>query len=137
MSETSGAPALGVGGWPRRQDRWFALGALAVAGLAFLVIIAVGGIGRNLVYYWGPTELRAAGDKAIGATIRLGGLVADGSVRAGARAPPASSSTSSTARAATVHVKCSGRAAPDVPRADRRRGRGDDDARPATSRATG
>jgi len=57
----------------------FAIGALAVAGVAFLVI-SVGGIGRNLVYYWGPTELRAAGPKAVGATIRLGGLVAPGSL---------------------------------------------------------
>ena len=45
-----------------------------------MLLIAAGGIGRNLVYYWGPTELRAAGDKAVGATIRLGGLVAPGSL---------------------------------------------------------
>ena len=38
-----------------------------------LLTITVGGIGKNLVYYWGPTELHAAGDKAVGATIRLGG----------------------------------------------------------------
>lgn len=62
-----------------RRTRWFAVLALAVAGGAMLLITA-GGIGRNLVYYWGPTELRAAGDKAIGATIRLGGLVAPGSL---------------------------------------------------------
>ena len=60
---------------PRRAPRkWFALGALGVAAAAFLAITA-GGIGKNLVYYWGPTELRQAGDKAVGATIRLGGLV--------------------------------------------------------------
>jgi len=57
-----------------------ALGALAVAGVAFAVITA-GGIGENLVYYWGPKELRAAGDKAVGATIRLGGQVAEGSIK--------------------------------------------------------
>jgi len=61
------------------RTKWFALGALAVAAVAF-AIITVGGIGRNLVYYWGPTELREAGDKAVGATIRLGGLVASGSL---------------------------------------------------------
>jgi cytochrome c-type biogenesis protein CcmE len=55
------------------------MGALAVAAAAFAVI-TVGGIGENLVYYWGPTELHAAGDKAVGATIRLGGQVAKGSV---------------------------------------------------------
>ncbi len=62
-----------------RRNRWFAIGALAVAAAAFGVL-TVGGIGDNLVYYWGPTELHAAGDKAVGATIRLGGQVAPGSV---------------------------------------------------------
>jgi cytochrome c-type biogenesis protein CcmE len=61
------------------NTRLFALGALLVAGAAF-AIIAAGGIGKNLVYYWGPTELHAAGDKAIGATIRLGGLVKENSI---------------------------------------------------------
>jgi cytochrome c-type biogenesis protein CcmE len=65
-----------------RRTRWFAVGALAVAALAFLVITA-GGIGKNLVYYWGPTELRAAGEKAVGATIRLGGLVKQDSIAMG------------------------------------------------------
>jgi len=65
-----------------RQARWFALGALGLAGVAFAIITA-GGIGENLVYYWGPAELRAAGDKALGATIRLGGQVAKGSVQYG------------------------------------------------------
>lgn len=65
-----------------RRNRIFLVGALAVAALAF-VTITVGGIGENLVYYWGPTELRAAGDKAVGASIRLGGQVAPGSVRRG------------------------------------------------------
>jgi cytochrome c-type biogenesis protein CcmE len=63
----------------RRRGRWFAVGAIAVAAAAFAVITA-GGIGQNLVYYWGPTELHAAGDKAVGATIRLGGQVAPGSI---------------------------------------------------------
>lgn len=81
MSTTPGiplpAPALKSG-----TTRWVAFGALAVAGAA-LLFVAVGGIGENLVYYWGPKELRAAGDKAIGATIRLGGQVALGSVKRG------------------------------------------------------
>jgi len=46
------------------KTRWFAFGALAVA-VAALLFVALGGIGENLVYYWGPKELRAAGDKAI------------------------------------------------------------------------
>jgi cytochrome c-type biogenesis protein CcmE len=52
---------------------------LAVAAAA-LGVITVGGIGENLVYYWGPSELHAAGPKAVGATIRLGGQVKPGSV---------------------------------------------------------
>ncbi len=51
-------------------------GAVAVA----LSVLAFGDVGDNLVYYWTPTELRAAGDEAIGASIRLGGLVEKGSV---------------------------------------------------------
>jgi cytochrome c-type biogenesis protein CcmE len=76
-SETQRDAAPGHG-----RTKWFAFGALGVAAVAF-VIIAYGGIGENLVYYWGPSELRAAGSKAVGATIRLGGQVAEGSVRHG------------------------------------------------------
>src|SRR4029450_14008822 len=71
------------GGPTRSNTRLFAVGALLVAGIAF-VMIAAGGIGKNLVYYWGPTEVHAAGDKAMGATIRLGGFVKEGSIAAGA-----------------------------------------------------
>jgi cytochrome c-type biogenesis protein CcmE len=64
----------------RGRTKWFALAALLVAAGAFLAI-TVSGIGDNLVYYWGPKELRAAGNKAVGATVRLGGQVAPGSVK--------------------------------------------------------
>jgi cytochrome c-type biogenesis protein CcmE len=64
----------------RSRTKWFAVGALAVAASAF-AFITVGGIGDNLVYYWGPSEVVAAGDKAVGATIRLGGQVAKGSIQ--------------------------------------------------------
>ncbi|MGZ7031415.1 MAG: cytochrome c maturation protein CcmE [Thermoanaerobaculia bacterium] len=64
----------------RRRTRYFMLGAVAVAAIAFSVI-AASGISENLVYYWTPSDLRAAGAKAYGATIRLGGMVAAGSVR--------------------------------------------------------
>lgn len=64
------------------RNRRFAFAALGVAALAFGVI-TVGGIGENLVYYWGPTDVHAAGDKAVGATIRLGGQVGEGSVKFG------------------------------------------------------
>jgi len=64
----------------RRKTRWFMLGAFVVAGIAFAVI-AVSGINKNLVYYWTPSDLRGAGDKAYGATIRLGGMVTPGSIK--------------------------------------------------------
>lgn len=63
-----------------KKTRIFAVVALAIAASAF-ALITVGGLGENLVYYWGPTELRQAGDKAIGATIRLGGQVVEGSIQ--------------------------------------------------------
>lgn len=62
------------------RTRVFAVVALAIAGAAF-AFISLGGLGENLVYYWGPTELRQNADKAIGATIRLGGQVKEGSIQ--------------------------------------------------------
>ena len=64
----------------RRRTRFFMVGAFAVAAVAFAVI-AGSGISENLVYYWTPSDLRAAGDKAYGASIRLGGMVVPGSIR--------------------------------------------------------
>ncbi len=63
----------------RKRTRWFMFGAFVVAGIAFAVI-AASGINENLVYYWTPADLEKAGDKAYGATIRLGGMVAPGSI---------------------------------------------------------
>lgn len=63
----------------RRSSRWYTVIALLVAAGAFIAI-AMGGISKNLVYYWTPTDLYANGDKAYGATIRLGGMVAPGSI---------------------------------------------------------
>lgn len=65
-----------------KRSRLFLFISLAVAAIAFGVI-ATTGISRNLVYYWSPTDITHAGDKAYGATIRLGGQVAPGSVRMG------------------------------------------------------
>ncbi len=65
-----------------KRPRLYLLVALLVAAAGFAVI-AASGISRNLVYYWSPTDITHAGDKAYGATIRLGGLVAPGSVHMG------------------------------------------------------
>lgn len=62
-----------------KRTTLLALGALLVAGAA-LGVISFGGIGKNLVYYWTPAEMLAAGTKAYGATIRLGGIVQKGTV---------------------------------------------------------
>ena len=64
---------------PRTQRTIFLVGALSISGSA-LAVIATGNMGKNLVYYWSPAEMHAAGDKAIGATIRLGGQVKPGTV---------------------------------------------------------
>jgi cytochrome c-type biogenesis protein CcmE len=78
--------------------------ALGIAALGFAVI-AASGINQNLVYYWTPTDLHAAGDKAYGATIRLGGMVAPGSIR-----PHGTSGVEFDVKDgnAIVHVKSSG-----------------------------
>jgi cytochrome c-type biogenesis protein CcmE len=64
-----------------------ALGASLVA-LGALAFVAFGQMGQNLVYYWTPGELLSAGAKAYGPTIRLGGLVAAGSLKPGQTKPP-------------------------------------------------
>ncbi len=64
---------------PSTQRRIFLAVSLLVAGSA-LTVIAGGGIGENLVYFWTPAELHQNSDKAVGATIRLGGVVQANSV---------------------------------------------------------
>jgi cytochrome c-type biogenesis protein CcmE len=86
------------------STRRFAIIAIAVAAAAFAVI-AGSGINNNLVYYWTPTDLRAAGDKAFGATIRLGGMVAPGSIR---RIDATGVEFDVKDAGAVVHVKSSG-----------------------------
>ena len=89
----------------RRRTRYFVFGALLAAAVAFSVI-AASGISQNLVYYWTPSDLRAAGDKAYGSTSRLGGMVAPGSIHK----VSGSSAVEFDGKDATgvVHVKSSG-----------------------------
>jgi cytochrome c-type biogenesis protein CcmE len=66
----------------RSSVRTFTSVALVIAAGA-LAWLAVGGLGDNLVYYWTPTELKAAPRSS--ATVRLGGQVKAGTlVRSGA-----------------------------------------------------
>ncbi|MDP6931264.1 MAG: cytochrome c maturation protein CcmE [Myxococcota bacterium] len=64
---------------PGGKRRLSLLGALLVAGAA-LGVVAFGNIGENLVYFWDVGQLVEAGDDAVGATVRLGGLVVSESV---------------------------------------------------------
>jgi len=74
---TVAAPAPPPVAAPRRRwGIWLAIAILA----AIVGWLAWGGIGNALVYYLTPTELLARGDAAVGQTVRLGGLVEEGSV---------------------------------------------------------
>lgn len=53
--------------------------ALALAGVGILYV-SLGNLGNNLVYYWTPSEVLEAGDKALSANVRLGGMVKAGSI---------------------------------------------------------
>src|SRR6476660_3162597 len=64
---------------PTSKNRLVAAVALALAGSA-LGFITWGNLGENLVYYWSPSQLLAQGEKAVGPTIRLGGMVSKGSI---------------------------------------------------------
>lgn len=61
------------------RKKVFVAGALVVAAAA-IGWMAFGGLGENLVYYWSPSELVQAGEKAYGATVRLGGVVKKGTI---------------------------------------------------------
>jgi cytochrome c-type biogenesis protein CcmE len=89
----------------RGKSRRFFFAAIGVAALAFAVI-AGSGVSENLVYYWTPTDLHAAGGKAYGATIRLGGMVAPGSINA----RPGTTGVEFDVKdgGSSVHVKSSG-----------------------------
>lgn len=68
------------------KRRWPLIVALLVAAGAFAVL-AAGRIGNNLVYYWTPSDLTRAGDKAYGASIRLGGMVVKDSIVTASSSP--------------------------------------------------
>ena len=59
---------------PLARNRLLAVLALTVAG-AGLAFVALGDLGKNLVYYWSPKDLLEQGEDAYGPTIRLGGVV--------------------------------------------------------------
>lgn len=66
----------------RRRRRVTAAVSIAIAG-GVMLFLALGRIGDDLVYYWSPSEIQEAGARAIGPTIRLGGMVVPGSIERG------------------------------------------------------
>ena len=64
---------------PPRRRPW---GILLLVAVVAVVIgyLAFSSVGNALVYYLTPTELLERGDAAVGETVRLGGLVEEGSV---------------------------------------------------------
>jgi len=64
---------------PTLKNRLLAVIALVVAGGA-LLFLTQSKLGQNLIYYWTPSEMLAQGSKAVGPTIRLGGVVEGGSI---------------------------------------------------------
>lgn len=52
----------------------------AVIGLA-LIFLVIGGLKESVVYFVTPSELQAQGPSAYGKALRLGGMVAEGSLK--------------------------------------------------------
>lgn len=59
------------------QRRLFLGGALVAVAIS-LGVIASGSMSEELIYYWDPTQLLEAGENAIGADVRLAGVVVAG-----------------------------------------------------------
>ncbi|MFZ5477441.1 MAG: cytochrome c maturation protein CcmE [Myxococcota bacterium] len=64
---------------PAATRRAGLVAALAL-GLGAMGFVVFGGLGKNLVYYWSPSELVANSAQAKEATVRLGGVVVAGSI---------------------------------------------------------
>ena len=56
--------------------------ALVMAGVAAATGLVIAAMGENMLYFYSPTQVRA-GEAPSGPSIRVGGLVVEGSVRRG------------------------------------------------------
>ena len=56
--------------------------SLIVAGVAAATGLVIAAMGENMLYFYSPTQIRA-GEAPSGPSIRVGGLVVEGSVRRG------------------------------------------------------
>ena len=77
---------------------------LLVAGVAAAAGLVIAAMGENMLYFYSPSQIRA-GEAPSGPSIRVGGLVVDGSVR---RGEGLDISFSLTDGAATVDVSYAG-----------------------------
>jgi len=64
----------------RRHKTWLIIILICVFIAAVLAYVSYGRMSDNLVYYLTPSELLAKGEKAFASTVRLGGIVAPGSI---------------------------------------------------------
>ena len=65
----------------RRQQRMLFAG-LIVAGVAAAAALAVRGLGENMLFFFSPSQI-ARGEVPAGQSVRVGGLVVEGSVARG------------------------------------------------------
>ena len=63
----------------RRRQRMIFVGLL-VAGVAAATGLVIAALGENMLYFYSPSQVRA-GEAPSGPSIRVGGLVVDGSVQ--------------------------------------------------------
>ena len=64
---------------PRRRQRMLFVGVV-LAGVTAAAVLAISAIGENMLYFYSPSQIRA-GEAPVGHTVRVGGLVATGTVR--------------------------------------------------------
>lgn len=62
------------------QQKVFSMAAVLVI-LGAIAYVLWGGLEQNLVYFVTPTEILAKGKQAVGNPVRLGGVVAEGTVK--------------------------------------------------------
>jgi cytochrome c-type biogenesis protein CcmE len=63
----------------RRQGRIIFV-AVVLSGVALATVLALTAIGENMLYFFSPSQVKA-GDAPQGRTLRVGGLVVEGSLR--------------------------------------------------------
>ena len=87
----------------RRRQRMIFV-SLVVAGVAAAAGLVIAAMGENMLYFYSPSQVRA-GEAPSGPTVRVGGMVVEGSVRRGQGLEVGFSLTDG---AATVDVRYAG-----------------------------